>query len=149
MRASAGNTVASAGFVFRRCLKNCQKCVPKFLDEARKWMRQVGVADRKNKNIQIVLAEALNNIIEHGFERENAGLIEIDIEVSGGTVVIHLSDNGKSFTPPTPTQTPMQDSGDFDNLPEGGFGWFLIREITSSYECYRRSNQNLLILYFM
>ena len=149
MNASADKKVASPCFILRRSLANSQTLVPDLLAEIREWMIKVGVGNDKNTDVQIVLAEALNNVIEHGFTHERTGTIEIDIEVSGDTTVVRLTDNGKAFTPPKATKSPMQNSCDIDNLPEGGFGWFLIKKIVSSYEFHRFSNKNLLVLEFL
>jgi serine/threonine-protein kinase RsbW len=137
-----------AGPAFHRDIQNCQSLVPNLLGDVCKWLVQVGVSHEKITDVQIVMAEALNNVIEHGFASDNSGHIGIDIEVANGSIVAEISDNGKEFTPPEANQTPLQDNDDFDHLPEGGFGWILIREITTSYTFHRIANENRLILNF-
>ncbi len=139
---------ASPNFILRRCMANRQELVPHLLDDIQDWMKTVGVSEGKTTDVQIVLAEALNNVIEHGFEHENMGELEIRIEVFGERVTVHVSDNGMEFTPPSNTQTPLKFEDNLDELPEGGFGWFLIKEITSSFEFHRKKDRNELILFF-
>lgn len=134
--------------VFRKSMKNYKGLVPNLLDEISQWLIRKDVQKDKITNVQIVFAEVLNNIIEHGFAGENSGIIDVEIEVSGDTIVIQVNDNGMKYTPPEVTQTPLQDNCDIDSLPEGGFGWFLIREITSSFEFHRDGDRNCLILNF-
>ncbi len=129
-------------------MTNCQNLVPNLLDETLHWMQIVEVPENHITDVQIVLAEALNNVIEHGFKHENTGELEIMIEVSETQIVVHVSDNGLAFTPPDNLQTPLKTDGDLNTLPEGGFGWFLIQEVTSSFEFHRHADRNQLVLFF-
>ncbi|WP_193222005.1 ATP-binding protein [Amylibacter sp. SFDW26] len=129
-------------------MTNCQDLVPNLLDEIQEWMCTVNVQEGHITDVQIVLAEALNNVIEHGFEHENTGELEIKIEVSEVQIIAHICDNGLAFTPPDNSQTPLQVDDDLKTLPEGGFGWFLIKEVTSHFEFHRCANKNQLILFF-
>lgn len=119
------------------------------MDEICLWMMQADASDVDITNVQIVLGEALNNIIEHGFEREGTGIISVEISLSDSGIVVSLCDDGIAFTPPKVAALPLRDQDDFSNLPEGGFGWFLIKEITSSTEYNRISNKNYLVLKFV
>ena len=139
---------ASPNFILRRCMANCQDLVPKLLDEIQQWMHDVVVPENHIADVQIVLAEALNNVIEHGFEHENTGELKIKMEVSEPRVVVHVSDNGLAFTPPGNSQTPLAMDDNLDALPEGGFGWFLIKEVTTSFEFHRHADRNQLVMYF-
>lgn len=130
-------------------MRNYQKLVPGFLDEICLWMTQADASDEKITNVQIVLGEVMNNIIEHGFKNEGTGLIEIEIFITGDGITVRLCDDGVEFTPPEASQSPLQDKDNLDDLPEGGFGWFLIKEITSSIELKRRENKNHLTLNFI
>lgn len=129
-------------------MKNYQKLVPGFLDEICLWMTQVDASDEKITNVQIVLSEVMNNIIEHGFKSEGIGLIEVEIFITADGITVRLCDDGIEFTPPEASQSPLLDKDNLDDLPEGGFGWFLIKEITSSIELKRRENKNHLTLNF-
>ncbi|MFK5997023.1 MAG: ATP-binding protein [Rhodobacterales bacterium] len=108
--------------------------MPETLTEITDWMVRVGARPEAITNVQIVLAEALNNIVEHGFKHKKPGYVDINIDLSEAAIVVGLTDDGVAFTPPEVEQSPLRDKNDLDNLPEGGFGWFLIRKITSSCE---------------
>jgi len=148
MNVISKKTHASPNFVLWRSMTNCQDLVPNLLEEIQQWMHSVGVSTDRVTDVQIVLAEALNNVIEHGFEHENTGELEIKIEVSDIQTVAYISDNGMAFTPPDNAQSPLKSDGDLNTLPEGGFGWFLIKEVTSCYEFHRQADKNKLILFF-
>ena len=148
MNKPADQGITSQCFVLKRSLTNNQELVHVVLDEICRWMRKVSTPEGKITDVQIVLAEALNNIIEHGYECENTGTVEIVLKVSKDRIWVQLIDNGVEFTPPAVSETPLKDIGDTDSLPEGGFGWFLIKSITSSYEFYRKPDRNVLCLSF-
>jgi serine/threonine-protein kinase RsbW len=148
MNASVHNNQMPNGQKFHSSIMNCQASVSGILDEASKWLAQENVSSRKITDIQIVLAEALNNVIEHGFSCENSGNVDVCINICKDIIVVDISDNGIKFTPPEATQTPLQDTSDIEQLPEGGFGWFLIREITTSFTFHRIANKNRLVLNF-
>ena len=73
--------------------------------------------------MQVVSAvgEAFNNIVLHGYEGRDDGVIEIEIRTKRDRISIDMRDFGSSFDP-TKVPTP-----DFASLPESGLGLFIIR----------------------
>lgn len=96
---------------------------------------------------QIVLAEALNNIVEHAYA-QSPGEIEVTIEVSAHGLSCSIVDHGK----PMPNghlpsgRRPETRDGDtaLEDLPEGGFGWHLIRTLSQDLSYRRVGSENLL-----
>lgn len=82
---------------------------------------------------ELVLAEVLNNVAEHAYA-DYPGEIELSLERVGGSVAVRIADRGKSMPRGT---LPVGRAPDPADLPEGGFGWFLIRQLTRDL-CYRR-----------
>ena len=101
--------------------------------------------------IELVLAEATNNIVEHAYA-ESKGEIQMKCIVKAPLLEFTLIDYGL----PMPNhQLPKSKEHDLENgldaLPEGGFGWAMIRDLCSSVS-YRRqaqSNELRLILPFV
>lgn len=94
--------------------------------------------------VELVLAEALNNVVEHAYA-EAPGPIEVELRQIDGALGCAICDHGKPMpdgTPPLGRQTlldvPLED------LPEGGFGWFLIRSLTRDLDYVRRRGHNRL-----
>ncbi|TMM52379.1 ATP-binding protein [Sulfitobacter sabulilitoris] len=89
--------------------------------------------------VELVLAEALNNIVEHAYRApEAAGPICIRCSHKKDGLHLRIRDRGLSMPDGPladggPARTEMI-SGD---LPEGGFGWFLIRDLAKDVQ-YRR-----------
>ncbi len=89
---------------------------------------------------QIVLAEAMNNIVEHAYA-DRDGLIDVTLWAAPDGLLCRLVDNGA----PMPSVLPggsLPPSGPDDGLPEGGFGWFLIRALASDIVSQRRDGMN-------
>lgn len=86
----------------------------------------------------IVLAEVLNNIVEHGYSGQDNGMIVIDAKVRQKFVCFEISDFGDPIPGSVlPNPSPPSCDGPIEHLPEGGFGWFLIRALTKNI-CYER-----------
>jgi serine/threonine-protein kinase RsbW len=85
---------------------------------------------------EIVLSEALNNIVEHAYA-SGSGLIEVCVRVAKGALVCTIVDQGLPMPREELPEGRLPDMHDGDDLPEGGFGWHLIRSLSSDL-AYRR-----------
>ena len=88
--------------------------------------------------VEIVLAEALNNIVEHAYASQD-GEIEITLQLRQNELVCKISDTGLPMPDeklPAGILAPLKPAAD---LPEGGFGWHLIRSLSKDLD-YRREN---------
>lgn len=93
--------------------------------------------------IEIVLAEVLNNITEHAYEDRGYGAINTRISVAPDSMFVTLVDYGKpmpGLSLPEGKQADLNVA--LDDLPEGGFGWFMIRELTQDLHYGRQNDQN-------
>lgn len=98
-------------------------------------------------SVEIVLAEALNNVVEHAYVDTPDGIITIDCAFNGAGMTIVICDQGR----PVPEAVFMQHRGllkavDATELPEGGFGWGLIHELTHELKVSRIGKTTLLSL---
>ncbi len=98
--------------------------------------------------VEMVMAEALNNIVEHGYpDPENGGPISVYCAHGITGLNIKLVDKGL----PMPNgQTPIGLVADTDvdlkDMPEGGFGWFIIKNLAKDIVYSRVNEVNLLDL---
>lgn len=92
---------------------------------------------------QIVLSEALNNIVEHAYA-ETEGEIDLTLDICKAGLACTILDYGL----PLPNHSlpagihPMEDEP--QDLPEGGFGWFMIRTLAKDLGYLRQNNCNRL-----
>lgn len=92
---------------------------------------------------EIVLAEALNNIVEHAYSSHD-GEIEITLHLRQNELVCRISDSGLPMPDeklPAGLLAPLENNTD---LPEGGFGWHLIRTLSKDLDYRRENGRNLL-----
>lgn len=111
-------------------------------------LRAEGVDADLRDRTQIALAEACNNIVEHAYpyERCDDPAITVDIASDRGGIQITLRDKGGPMPDgrlPGP-DLPLLDLDDPLLLPEGGFGWPILRSMTRALSISRRSGQNIL-----
>lgn len=92
---------------------------------------------------EIVLAEALNNIVEHAYAH-HGGQIEVALSLTPPDLLCQISDRGLPLPDlclPSGVLTPLEQLSD---LPEGGFGWYLIRTLARDLDYRRDAGRNLL-----
>lgn len=99
--------------------------------------------------LELVLAEVMNNVAEHaaipveGRIAERPPLIHISIVRHDTGLACAISDDGVSLPEECvlPRGLPVMDLSD---LPEGGFGWYLIQDLTQALCYYREEQRNFL-----
>ncbi|MFK7945491.1 MAG: ATP-binding protein [Paracoccaceae bacterium] len=98
--------------------------------------------------VRLCIAEALNNIVEHAYDGVEGKPIFADVQFAPASLEVLLIDEGKPMPEGTaPDGSAAEfDLDDIDNLPEGGFGWMLIRSQMDVVEYERREGCNVLRL---
>lgn len=97
--------------------------------------------DSQRASLEIVLAEVLNNIVEHAYAT-TPGKICISLSKAPDGIRCEIRDCG---FPMPGLQLPLgqlKDMQDIADLPEGGFGWFLIRSQTKDLIYARQNDEN-------
>lgn len=92
---------------------------------------------------ELVLAETMNNIVEHAMARHDQGKIGLYIKLGQSGLSCCLNDDGDPMPggalPEAAVTGPCP-----DDLPEGGFGWPLVRCLTHDLSYERASGENIL-----
>jgi serine/threonine-protein kinase RsbW len=105
-----------------------------------------GVVD----SIEIALAEVLNNIVEHAEPSDTSGAIRISACGLTYALAVCISDDGRPMPSLCPPAGALQDlSVPLQDLPEGGFGWALVRALSSRLRYRRRLGRNELSMCFL
>lgn len=92
---------------------------------------------------ELVLAEVLNNVVEHAYAEHAGGIIEL--EAWRGTDRLHMRvrDDGVPMPggalPEGKRHDPKVETRD---LPEGGFGWSIIRDLAQDLRYQRDGMRN-------
>lgn len=95
--------------------------------------------------VELVLAETLNNIVEHAYGGHDAGEIQLWWTFGTGSVHFRIADSGAAMPL---GKLPLCDSAKaIDHaalVPEGGFGWFLITGLARNIIYRRERGYNVL-----
>ena len=95
-------------------------------------------------NLNLVLEEAVSNVILYAYPKEEHETIIFTARKSEDQLLFVLTDTGKEFDP---TQMPDADiTLSAEERPIGGLGIFLIRQIMNKVEYQRIDGQNVLTL---
>ena len=116
-----------------------QLSVRKALKSCMQGLTHLEMGQDDKASVELVLAEVLNNVVEHAYQERDVGVIELDVLRRGEELEVRILDDG---VPMPGGEMPQGLPHDLDtigeqDLPEGGFGWFLIRELTRDL-IYRR-----------
>lgn len=95
---------------------------------------------------EIVLAEAMNNIVEHAYA-DASGQIDIALWLSPTDLLCQIEDEGRPMPGGVLPVGSLPAFSDQDGLPEGGFGWHLIRTLCRDLTYDRRDGRNRLRFY--
>jgi len=93
--------------------------------------------------LEIAVVEGANNAVRHGYALEGGHPIELEMRHLGQGVEFILRDEGKAFDPATVSE-PVLEWEKLEDVPEGGWGVFLIHSIMDEMEYGRYDKINFL-----
>ena len=95
-------------------------------------------------NLNLVLEEAVVNIINYAYPKEELQSIYLSARLHEGSIVLILTDTGKEFDPTMAPEADVTLSADEREI--GGLGIFLIRQIMNEVRYERIDGKNILTL---
>ena len=114
-------------------------------DFVQRMIRASELSHVEESKIILAVDEAITNIIEHGYESQKDGTIEMEIEADHDHFKVIIRDSGKEFDPNS-----IKDPDMFDHVKKGkkkGLGVFLMRQIMDEVKyVFKEGVQNELIL---
>lgn len=113
---------------------------------AGRWLEGERVDPECIGDVTLVLAEALNNVIEHAYGTETSGDIQIKGTLRALTLSLQIVDKGKPFDGPPDEVVLNTEKYDLSDMPDGGFGWFLIKSLTEDVHFSHDGDKNKLTL---
>ena len=109
----------------------------------RSALAELNLATDAVGSIELVLAEVLNNIGEHAYRGMDGGMIELTVWNDGDVLLFRTRDTG---IPMPNGKVPAGRAAALDcpteEIPEGGYGWHLIRQLTADLQYARIDNSN-------
>lgn len=91
-------------------------------------------------SINLVLEEALTNIIFYAFEKDVESEILIDLTMEGSLMTIVITDEGRPYDPTQKNDPDINLSA--EDRPIGGLGIFLIKQIMDEISYERIGSKN-------
>lgn len=101
-------------------------------------LRRLSKGDRERA--EVLLAEVLNNIVEHAYH-SSEGEIRVLLRLEPSQLCLTVEDEGAEMPGGNLPEGHLPEP---ESLPEGGFGWFLIRALASELVYLRRGKTNRL-----
>ncbi len=126
---------------FHAQLQSDGRAIRGCLSECRRFLGRCGAPPGTAMQVELVLAEVLNNVAEHAYDPACPGWIGLSVEVGGGRADVRIHDQGAPMPAGCPPGGALPDPF---SLPEGGFGWYLIRELTERLDYARQEGLNRL-----
>lgn len=118
------------------------KATPHDVRAALLRIRKLLCGDGVNRNdrgtCETVLAEVMNNIVEHAYAGRDDGRIDLVLVHDGFGLLVEVRDDGAPMPDgrlPDPCRAPLDVA--LCDLPEGGFGWSVIRDLTTGLDYHR------------
>ena len=111
-----------------------------------KGAQKLNLSEDSLGTVELVVAEAINNIVEHAYPPTGReGPIRLAAQLYESNFHVVLIDEGRGMPDGTlPDGSPTNVDVDRMHLPEGGFGWFLIRTQSKDLSYERAGWENRL-----
>ncbi len=118
------------------------------LQKVMKALDPLALDPEEASTVELVLAEALNNIVEHAYpDPQTAGPIHIKCRHHADGLHFRVHDIGLAMPDGrAPVGGNISHDVPIDDLPEGGFGWFLIQDLAKDVQYDRVGEENQLNL---
>ena len=101
------------------------------LEDLRGSLAMAGADESLQARVELVLAEVLNNIAKHAYGPGALGPVTLRLSLGDGGVSLILRDQGVAMPGGILPKGRLPDLDvPRDALPEGGFGWHIIRKST-------------------
>jgi len=94
----------------------------------------------KSIKVELALAEALNNIVEHAYKEADGHQIDVDIICDGSNTICTMIDTGVPNTSLANVEGTLKSPSE---MAEGGYGNDLIRTLASRLEYNRDNGRNI------
>jgi serine/threonine-protein kinase RsbW len=102
--------------------------------------KELQLSDDKLGQLELMMVEAVNNVIEHAYELQAGNDVRVRVEYSPQAVHLIISDSG--HTMPDELHSEAREMPNPEDLPEGGWGMGLIHLLADSILYIRDAKGN-------
>jgi serine/threonine-protein kinase RsbW len=115
--------------------------ISKFIEQAG---LEAGLDDTAICRCQLAVDEACTNIIEHAYEGEGRGSIELRCDADAGELTIIIEDQGKPFDPGSVPEPQL--TTNLEDIQVGGLGLYFMKQVMDAVEFSYEDGSNKLVL---
>jgi serine/threonine-protein kinase RsbW len=94
--------------------------------------------------LSLAADEVCTNIVRHGYAARGAGPITLAVGADAGALRLTIVDAAPAFDPAA--APPPDVAAPWEERPEGGLGWFLVRRVVDEVRYERRGAANVVTL---
>lgn len=110
----------------------------------RRAASEIGMGETGADDVEMAVDEAVSNAIEHSYEGQARGRIDITCFSKGGEMVVEVRDYGMPFDPDS-VKSP-QTQGPLSERSVGGLGLFFMRRLMDRVEFRSRGKRGNLVV---
>lgn len=113
------------------------------LCKLKQGLKEMNLAAEDISSVEVVLGEVLNNIVEHAYGEGHEGRIAISVARELQMLRFHVIDEGGALPKGIlPEGRLPKIEGSLEAMPEGGFGWYLVRNLAQDLAYSRNKGRN-------
>ena len=113
--------------------------------QIRGYLRDQNIEEHLCNAVEMCLMEALNNSIKHAYRGEQNHFIDVNVCIDSQLMEIQIIDEGVPRESLVIKELDF-DPNDIENLPEGGMGLFIIKQLMDELDYYTLNGKNYFTL---
>ena len=110
----------------------------------------IGLNELESYRLELCVVEAVNNAIIHAYDKEAGNEVEVVFNIYPDRLVLDVYDTGKTMQGNLLEQKDISslefEPGNLDNIPEGGRGLAIMKEIMDSMDYKTEYGKNCLTM---
>jgi serine/threonine-protein kinase RsbW len=115
------------------------------LGEVRGRLARMSLSEEEITTVEVVLAEVMNNVAEHAYAWRRDGQMILGLRQTRDGILISVTDEGLPMPDEElPFGERLDPSLPIGDMPEGGFGWLIIRQLARDVAYVREGGVNQL-----
>ena len=135
--------VANPGFSVRVMARN--PSIRDALRDIRHRLEEQTFSLEELNTVEVVLAEVMNNVAEHAYAWRRDGEMLVHVRATQEGLHCSVTDEGRAMPDDAlPFGDGLDPATPVDDLPEGGFGWLIIRRLAHDVHYVREHGVNQL-----
>ncbi len=125
-------------------VKNVFTEIPAANEAASRWLEDHNAPPAADYLANLAIEEFVTNCIKYGYQDSAEHVIEVELRLSNGELVLIVTDDGNPFNP---LESPEPDTTlPIEERPIGGLGIYLLRKMFDRMEYTRTEGKNKVTL---